>query len=246
LAHRCFETLLEQPFHAWSRADVHQWVHEKMPKLLEQEGATLLLYGREPERNVFLNRIRHAAWSLITLLRDNDWQVEGTEYPLKGEFAGVPVKGRADLVLRRGEERAIVDLKWSGATWRLEQFRNREDLQLVLYAHLLAPNGPWPHTAYFILEQGRMVARGNAAFKQAQAADSAANHDAVCAHVLAQMEKTFAWRMEQLRAGQLELRSARTAPDLDAHYGEVLLDLLEMKNEDSRWDDYRVLLEFLD
>ena len=246
LAHRFFETLLEQPFHDWDRADVHQWVREKAPKLLEQEGATLLLYGREPERNVFLNRIRHAAWSLITLLRDNGWQVEGTEYPLRGEFAGVPVKGRADLVLRRGDERAIVDLKWSGATWRLEQFRNREDLQLVLYAHLLAPNGPWPHTAYFILEDGRMVARGNAAFKQAQVADSTANHEAVCAQVLAQMEKTFAWRMEQLRTGLLELRSARTAPDLDAHCGEVLLDLLEMKNENSRWDDYRMLLAFLD
>jgi hypothetical protein len=111
---------------------------------------------------------------------------------------------------------------------------------------LLAPNGPWPHTAYFILEDGRMVARGNAAFKQAQVADSTANHEAVCAQVLAQMEKTFAWRMEQLRTGLLELRSARTAPDLDAHYGEVLLDLLEMKNENSRWDDYRMLLAFLD
>lgn len=246
LAHRFFETLLEQPFQAWDRADVHQWVHEKAPKLLEQEGATLLLYGREPERNVFLNRIRHAAWSLITLLRDNNWQVEGTEYPLQGEFAGVPVKGRADLVLRRGEERAIVDLKWSGATWRLNQFRNREDLQLVLYAHLLAPNGPWPHTAYFILENGRMVARDNAAFGEAQVADSAANHPAVCTHVLAQMEKTFVWRMEQLRAGQLELRSARTASELDEMYGEALMDLLEMKKEDSRWDDYRVLLELLD
>ncbi|MGI9160081.1 MAG: hypothetical protein ACR2K1_10050, partial [Saprospiraceae bacterium] len=34
LAHRFFETLLEQPFHTWDRADVHQWVQEKAHKLL--------------------------------------------------------------------------------------------------------------------------------------------------------------------------------------------------------------------
>jgi hypothetical protein len=29
-------------------------------------------------------------------------------------------------------------------------------------------------------------------------------------------------------------------------YGDVLLDVLEMRDEDARWDDYRILLEFMD
>jgi hypothetical protein len=246
LAHRFFEELLQEQFYAWDRDRVNRWIDGRAPALLEQEGATMLLYGREPERHVFLNRVRHAAWSLITLLRNNEWQVEGTEKVLEGHFSGLPVKGKADLVLRRGEEHAIVDLKWSGARRRMEMIRNREDIQLVLYAHLLSPSGPWPHTAYFILEEGRMVARNNAAFKEAQIADGATDHADVCAQVLARMEKTFTWRMEQLRSGQLELRTARTAPELEVLYGDVLLDVLEMRDEDARWDDYRILLEFMD
>ena len=91
-----------------------------------------------------------------------------------------------------------------------------------------------------------MVARNNAAFKEAQTADSAADHADVCAQVLTRMEKTFAWRLEQLHGGQLELRTARTAPELEALYGDRLLDLLEMREEDARWDDYRILLEFME
>jgi hypothetical protein len=59
------------------------------------------------------------------------------------------------------------------------------------------------------------------------------------------MEKTFRWRMEQVRNGHIELRTARTAPELEALYEGQLMDLLEMKNEDARWDDYRTLLEFM-
>ena len=49
--------------------------------------------------------------------------------------------------------------------------------------------------------------------------------------------------MGQIDRGQIELRTARTAPELDALYAEQLLDLLEMRHEDARWDDYRMLLE---
>ena len=59
------------------------------------------------------------------------------------------------------------------------------------------------------------------------------------------MERTFAWRQAQLPKGVVEMRTARTAPELDALYAVELIDLLEMKIEDSRWDDYRTLVEFM-
>jgi hypothetical protein len=71
----------------------------------------------------------------------------------------MPVRGKADLVLSRGDELAILDIKWSGTNRRRELIRNGEDLQLVLYAHLLPPENCWPHSAYFILEDGKLVAR---------------------------------------------------------------------------------------
>ena len=51
--------------------------------------------------------------------------------------------------------------------------------------------------------------------------------------------------MDQIRKGHIELRTARTAPELEALYEGQLLELLEMKREDARWDDYRTLLEFM-
>lgn len=245
LAHRFFEFLLhEKACLDWDKSTVHDWIHDRAESLLEREGATLLLYGREPERNQFLNRVKHAAWSLLTLIRSNGWAIEGTEMPLQGTFGGWPVQGKADLVLRRDTgESAVVDLKWSGARRRKEMIQNGEDLQLVLYAHLLPPIGAWAHTAYFILEDGKMIARNKEAFRDAVVATGAwDDHAEACREIYARMERTFAWRLEQLREGLLELRHAQTASELEALYADQFLDLLEMKTESSKWDDYRTLI----
>ncbi len=246
LAHRFFEFMLqEQDCLEWDRLALRDWIDEKAGPMLEREGATLLLYGREPERNQFLNRVKNAAWSLLTLIRTNGWRIAGTEQLLEGEFAGWPVRGKADLVLHRDTgEWAIVDLKWSGARRRKEMIQNGEDLQLVLYAKLLPPPEQWAHTAYFILEEGKMVARNKEAFQDAVVAEGLWDrHSEACEAIFSKMEQTFAWRLEQLRKGLLELRNARTAPELDAIYAAEMLELLEMKTEDARWDDYRILLE---
>lgn len=243
LAHRFFEKLLKEKIADLDRRAVQDWVRAEAENLLPREGATLLLYGREPERNSFVHKVENAAWSLVSILKNNGWEVAHTELDLEGHFGEIPVRGKADVVLRRDDDFAIVDLKWSGATRRKELIKNGEDLQLVLYARLLPPPGKWPHTAYFILEEGKMIARNKAAFSEAVVAGSGDDdHAAACEMIFQKMEKTFAWRMEQIRRGVLELRTSRTAPELEALYEGQLFELLEMKNEDAKWDDYRVLL----
>jgi len=247
LAHRFFELFLqEKDCLDWEKSQLTDWLDSQAGRLLEREGATLLLYGREPERNQFLNRVKNAAWSLLTLIRSNGWSVYATEQALEGEIGGCPVKGKADLVLQRGDsEWAIVDLKWSGARRRREMIQNGEDLQLVLYSKLLEPPEQWAHTAYFILEDGKMIARNKEAFSDAVAAPGIwESHADACEAIFARMERTFAWRMDQVRKGHIELRNARTAPELEAIYGAKMLDLLEMKTEDAWWDDYRTLLGY--
>ena len=238
--------LLQEKCLDWDKFAVRDWIDTQAETLLEREGATLLLYGREPERNQFLNRVKNAAWSLLSLVRNNGWLIEATEMPLEGVFGGIPVRGKADLVLRRGvDEWAVVDLKWSGARRRKEMIQNGEDIQLVLYAKLLPPPEKWAYTAYFILEDGKMIARDKTAFQDAIVAGTRSDHAAICEGIFSRMERTFAWRRAQLNNGRLELRTARTAAELEALYAETLPDLLEMKSEDSRWDDYRTLLEFM-
>lgn len=245
LAHRFFELFLqEKDCLDWDKNTLWTWIDTRSEDLLEREGATLLLYGREPERRQFMSRVKQAAWSLLALLRNNGWTIHATEKLLEGSFAGREVHGKADLVLQRGEEWAIVDLKWSGARRRKEMIQNGEDLQLILYAWLLPPAEQWAHTAYFILQDGKMIARNKDAFSDAVVASGIwENHMEASQEIFARMERTFAWRMEQLKKGLLELRTARTAPELEALYAEEMLNLLEMKTEDVWWDDYRTLLE---
>ncbi len=244
LAHRFFEKLLKEDFKVLDRRGLNEWIENEAKTLLPREGATLLLYGREPDRMAFLNKVKNAAWSLISLLRSNGWEVESTEMALQGNFVGMPVRGKADLVLRRGAEQAIVDLKWSGTKRRKDLIQNGEDLQLVLYAHLLPPPEQWPHTAYFILDEGKMIARNTAAFKEALVAGHGGeDHIAASKAIFEKMEKTYAWRLAQIKKGQIELRTSRTAPELEAMYEGQLFELLEMKDEDARWDDYSTLLD---
>ncbi len=244
LAHRFFELLLTEPLALaeWDKPTVADWFNSTSQDLLEREGATLLLYGREPEKNQFLNRVKNAAWSLIYLLRDNGWAVEQAENEYVGQFWGIQIKGKPDLVLVRGPERAVVDLKWSGLGRRQKMIQSQEDLQLVLYSKLAPPEEKWAHSAYFILENGRMVARNNEAFRQALVAGSGDDHRTVNSVIFNKMELTFRWRMEQLRRGLLEIRTARTLGELDVLYAEELLELLEMKGEAARWDDFKTLV----
>ncbi len=244
LAHRFFEILFENPLaiEGMNKAAVERKVDEEMAKLLVREGAVLLLYGREPERLAFINKLKYAAWSLVTMIRSNGWKVVQTEKELEGEFAGTEVKGRADLVLEKDGKAAIVDIKWRGSSRRERELKNEEDLQLVLYAKLLPPEQDLAHTAYFVIENGKMIARNDSAFKEAVTVSPEADLVGVNKRILDRMEATMEWRMEQLKQGILEIRCRHTLSELEEAYGEEQLEILEMKDRDAPFDDYKVLI----
>lgn len=245
LAHRFIEELFEQDWTHWNKAQLDFWIEEQAPILLRKEGASLLLYGREPERVAFVKRMKNAAWSLIRLLRDNGWQVEATEAELEGSFGGIALEGRADLLLKRGQELAIVDLKWRGATQFQSLLRNQEDLQLALYAYLAKQSESTPHTAYFILEKAQILARNAKAFKEAKPLAPDVDHQQVYEDLYVRMQSTLKWRLDQLQAGKVEIRCEQTQRILEDHYGETLLDVLEMKRENAAFDDYKTLIRLI-
>ncbi|MCB9285034.1 MAG: PD-(D/E)XK nuclease family protein [Lewinellaceae bacterium] len=248
LAHRLFEKLFEEPFHSWDKPRLERWVEETSNDLFYKEGAVLLLYGREPERIRFLKQVQFAAWTLTTYIRNNQWTVESSELPLEGQFAGIRVKGIADVVLKRGErEKAVLDLKWRGANFRENSIRNEEDLQLVLYSNLACEQKDWAHTAYFIINRSKLLTRTNHAFGEVIPLAPQSDPAEVNARIWSRMEHTFRWRMRQLSAGAVEVRCQHTLPDLDLTYQDDpdMLDILEMKTEDARFDDYRTLINLI-
>lgn len=256
LAHRVFEKLLKEDIHKMSKAEVETRVEQESRRLLAREGAVLLLYGREPDRVAFVNKLKFAAWSLVTHIRDNDWRVVETEkvldgkFPPKEEVNGTDVKGIADLVLERAGEWAIVDIKWRGSGWRESVIRNEEDLQLVLYARLVAPPDTWAHTAYFIVENGKLLARNTRAFQHISPISPTHDHNEVNERILTRMQTTWQWRMGQLGKGLVEVRCRQTLAAIEDAYsneeGAAMLDVLEMKGEDAKYDDYSVLINLIE
>lgn len=246
LAHRFMEILFQEPWQQLDKQSLERWVDEKAPGLFSKEGASLLLYGREPERVAFIKRMKQAAWKLIRFLVDNGWADASTEVGLKGVFEGVPLNGRADMLLSRGDEQAIVDLKWSGKTRFTEMLKNKEDIQLALYAALSANGGTLPHTAYFILDSGVLLAYNNQAFREASLPGrEALDHQDIYNELLARTGRTLQWRLLQLQSGKVEVRCTQTHSQLEQNYGEDLLDLLEMKKDSAAFDDYKILIQAL-
>ncbi len=247
LSHRFFELLFsKEGIEDWTKEQVNTWIDENAYPLLSKEGAVLLLYGREPERISFINKVKYAIWSLLVLIKNNNWKVKKTEMGLGGTFRDIPIKGKADIVLERNNELLVIDLKWRGAAYRERVIRNEEDLQLVTYSSLLTKDDSWAHTAYFIIEKGKAIARNNLAFKEISGASPESNHLEVNQRIWQMMEKTFDWRMAQLQKGILEIRTSQTVGEIEESYGEELLDLLEMKSDDAPFDDYRTLINLIE
>jgi hypothetical protein len=60
------------------------------------------------------------------------------------------------------------------------------------------------------------------------------------------MEATMQWRMDQLKQGLVEIRCRHTLNELEAAYGAEQLDILEMKDRDAPFDDFKVLIGLVD
>ncbi len=246
LAHRFIEQLLLEDSLSWEKMQLESWIEQKAETLLEKEGAVLLMYGREAERINFINTIKFSAWRLLNMLRNNNWIVEKVEHPLEGLCEGIPIRGRADLVLNRSDEKAILDLKWSGAGYRSQLIKNKEDLQLIIYAHLLAAGNQWPHSAYYILQNGKMIARNKAAFDEVIPIVADEDTTIINTNILERIGTTYQWRQSQLQKGAVEVRCELTEKELESYYEGSALDLLEMKKGDATFDDYRVLINLVE
>jgi ATP-dependent helicase/nuclease subunit B len=250
LAHRVFEKLLEQDFYTWTRAHTYQWLDNFFPEVLPKEGAVLLMYGKEPERISFENKVKFAAWHLVEQLQKNNWEVEATESRLSGNYLQMDISGISDLILKREDERCIIDLKWSGATYRSNLVKNEEDIQLSLYTELYHNStGILPYSGYYILSRARLVTRDRQIFDDVNPLQQDADHQDIHQRLQFKLQSTLQWRLGQLRDGKVEIRCKQTSRDLEDYYfekDENLLNYLEMKSEDATFDDYRTLIQLIE
>jgi hypothetical protein len=129
--------------------------------ILEKEGpglaAPLFLAGAAAERGQVERVLRSAAEALHKVVASG-WKVAETEHPLEGSAFGTKFGGNLDLIVERSGKRAVIDLKWSGHSYRRASLEDGTALQLAAYAALLAENGfADAPVAYFILTAQSML-----------------------------------------------------------------------------------------
>ncbi len=235
ILNKLFENLKDAGIE-WSPKFVESWFDREAHKFIQEEGAPLLMYGKESQRTDFLRRLLRATQTLVAAIYADGWKIVGTEQELTGEIAGQKVRGFADLVLQRNKEWCIVDIKWASGSPYQKRLYSGEDLQLVLYSRLLGQMQglDWAHTAYFTLNNAQFVARTREAFRHALLPDApkdAAKLPFQLVHqaIWDKMEATFRWRKRQLQAGIVALSNKH-------EYGEELPEVLKQ-------EDFHRLLE---
>ncbi len=206
LAHRLIELYFtDRTALARQPRDLEAWYAPAFDRVLAEEGAVLLMRGRRAD----LERLRAV---LLTALRELQRQLVAAgvdqvapERALTGRFTGGELQGSADLVVRnRSGHWAIVDIKWSGGSYRQEQLTDGRHLQLAVYAEMLHQStGAWPQVAFFILESARLLTLDNAFFPEGLVVKGG---DAKTTPVLwQQCQAAWAWRRAQLDRGRIEL-----------------------------------------
>jgi hypothetical protein len=107
---------------------------------------------------------------------------------------------------------------------------------------LLNDDDGWAHTAYFIMENARPIARNTLAFSELSPVMPNENYTEVHQDIWDRMTTTYQWRVAQIEKGNIEVRTTHTMPDLEQFYGAELNNCLEMRTKDAPYDDYGVLI----
>lgn len=208
LAHRVVEILFEkESFWKADNTGREQQIHSTTQAVFDKEGEIFLLPHHEVSKADFLRTICLHVLRLSQMIEEDGWEIatDGLEREVHGHLNGVAIRGFVDLILTRGNESAIVDLKWGGINKRKDQLSNNNALQLNLYERLLRPEYPKIHIAFFILSKGQMLARNKLAFSQAVVTDELLD-DTEDRDVLWQkMSSTYDMRIAELQEGYIEV-----------------------------------------
>ena len=207
LAHKLVESYYRQT-NALSTKDAQfdAWFEVNFDKILEEEGATLLMLGNRSSSERLKLALKEAMKTLRAALKKSGIKKVTPELEMTGAYAGGKLKGYADLVLKNGKgQSAILDMKWSGLTKYRGKLENNSHLQLAIYANLVKQNNGagWPHVAYFILQNAQIITEKDGFFQSAALVTKAANE--YTEHLWDRFLHTWKWRKDQVENGKIEV-----------------------------------------
>jgi RecB family exonuclease len=248
LLHRLLDLLVAGPLQKGAsgvitEAGLKDHIEQHWPILLEQEGAILLLLGKQSEATALLDTAKRALWSLTQQLKAAQIIETNTNVNFKAEFIGGKLEGFVDLLVKNEKSKAaVVDLKSGRLEEKQKELQSNVQLQLAIYGFLHRQVlGEWPVASYFILNHGRMLAQNKDYFPQANSipAKSGSNGLEICWNEFVEM---WRYRRALLDQGWIELTLSVTEPQNGGAY--PMLSPLEHwqpgKNQD-RYNDFRAV-----
>lgn len=239
LAHRLVERCYRQPEAVrWSPDQIVEWFEPNFPRVIEEEGATLLMPGERAHLAEFQHRLRNSMKRLQQALRAAGVVAVEPECRLAGSFDGGELSGSADLRVVRDDGRvAVIDMKWSGSTRYRERLAGNRHLQLVIYGRCARGGAAeWPDVAYLILDQADLVSQSPDFFRDARPV-SADNRETLDA-LWARFGVSWRWRREQLDAGEIEIVGEDIEP---VHAAEVPKDGFNAEELNEAYNAFRHL-----
>lgn len=206
LGHRVVEKLFQQEGAlGWTTQQASSWFDGMVGRLLEAEGAPLLMLGASLELHRFKQTCRRAVVSLLTHLQKAGAIRVQTELELEGSFADEAFIAKLDMLVGLPNGRtAVLDLKWSWASGYRDILTNGRHLQLALYAGLVRENfGSLPvAVGYFVFEGAELLVTHDGVFGAAEVRTP--KNGVSLEELLTMAIATWQWRQQQWAEGTVE------------------------------------------
>lgn len=249
LTHHSAETLWDDPeILECSDSVLKDKVTRAIDHQLEKEGAILLMPRNIISLGDFKDKAVEALILLVKMIKANGWEIWSFEkdYTQDGEL---PILGLIDLVLIRGSELAIVDLKWGGLGRKIEELSDEQELQLILYDRLLKEKDRRIHLHYYIISSQTMLGRNKNAFNECSVISSQTEESTLRKAIWDKMVNTYKLRWEEFDSGQVEVGDGMHIDDIrgreELYTGSeefIQVPLSSSKKNEDRYSDYKYIL----
>ncbi|MEJ2473235.1 MAG: PD-(D/E)XK nuclease family protein [Desulfobacterales bacterium] len=242
LVHRLFEDFFSahKKWKLLKEPQVIDWLDDRLPVLLEEEGALLLQPGRAVEKAAFEETARHALITLIARLKAAKVNDVAVETHQSAPFLSGKLGGYIDMLLTSADgSEKVLDMKWSNAKYRIEELKNNSQLQLATYAYLrkkTAGTEGWPPQAYFIIEGAQLLTQDGKNFPGSLVCGTGGGE--TTAELWRRFEATWHWRRRQMDAGLVEVTVTGTEPDAASVPPE---DGMHIDDVNDRFSEFGVL-----
>jgi len=103
----------------------------------------------------------------------------------------------------RAGQAAVIDLKYNSYDLKKDELANNLQLQLAIYASLIAEGATWPESAFFILKKRALLAQHNGFFPDARIVSAKSSPSGLKA-CWNEFETLWRWRRALLDQGWIE------------------------------------------